>query len=54
MDVEAYPIDTSTKDTSVAPSSICPAVGMATCTDDGSACAAFAYNVTATPRCAMP
>ena len=44
-DVEGCPIATSMKDASRASPSICPAMDMATCTDDGSGCAAFAYVV---------
>ena len=49
VDVEAYPIATSTKDASSALASICLAAGMATRTDDGSGYVTSAYDVVATP-----
>ena len=54
VDTEAYPVATSAKDASGAPSSICPTGEVATRTDDSSDCDASAYDVVATPSCAMP
>lgn len=54
MDVEAYPIAISAKDTSDASSFIRPTANVTACVDGGSVCAISTCDIVAMPGCATP